>query len=174
MGFKFNDRRRHFVVNPRMQRRIIFSASWPLVVILGIMVTVQFVLDAQLAAELKIHDLELSGHGMRIFSALVFMAFALVYVGVTSLKLSHRLAGASYRLRLTLEAFRKGDRDVRAKLRTDDFLMDLQDDLNAFLDWTQENTNASAPPSVSRPEPARRTDQAAKKGNPAHPAGTGS
>jgi len=170
MGKMF-DRRRNFVVNPKLQRRIILSASWPLVVILGVMILVQFVLDAQLAAELRTHELELTGAEWRIVSALLFMAFALGYVGVMSLKLSHRVAGAAYRLSQTLTSFREGDRDVRAKLRQDDFLTELQDDLNSFLDWTRSELEAGGP---ARALPAQRTERLRGAEKPAATAEAGS
>ncbi|MGH2569926.1 MAG: hypothetical protein ACRDGR_01785 [bacterium] len=148
MGFRLFDQRRNFVVNPKMQRQIILSAAWPLVVIIGVMVLVQFVLDAQLAAVLQQHQLVLEGRSLRVIAGLGFMGFALAYVGVMSLKLSHRVAGAAWRLGQTMKSFREGERQVRAKLRDDDFLLDLQGNLNEFLAWAEEAL-------AERPSPAR-------------------
>jgi hypothetical protein len=155
MGFRLFDQRRNYVVNPKMQRQIILSAAWPLVVIIGVMVLVQFVLDAQLAAELQEHELVLGGRSLRVIAGLGFMGFALTYVGVMSLKLSHRVAGAAWRLGQTMKSFREGERQIRVKLRDDDLLIDLQDDMNHFLAWAEEALAERA--SVSRPEAAQRT-----------------
>jgi hypothetical protein len=155
MGFRLFDQRRNYLANPRMQRQIILSASWPLVVIIGVMVLVQFVLDAQLAAELEAHELVLEGRSLRVIAGLGFMGFALAYVGIMSLKLSHRIAGAAWRLGQTMRSFREGERQLRVKLREDDLLRDLQDDLNDFLSWAEKAL--AERPNLSRPEAAQRT-----------------
>ena len=155
MGFKLVAQRRSFVVNPKMQRQIIVSASWPLVVIIGVMMLIQLVLDAQLAAQLEQHELVLRGRGLRVIAGLGFLGFALAYVGVMSLKLSHRVAGAAYRLGQTMKSFREGERQIRVRLRDDALLIDLQDDMNEFLAWTEEAL--AGRPGPSRPDVAQRT-----------------
>lgn len=169
MGRKLPERRQAWIVDPRMQRRFVLSASWPLVVILGVMIVVQLVLDAQVAEQLRRHELVLKGFGLRSLSLALFAVFALVYVALMSLRLSHRVAGASYRLRETLKSFRRGDRLARAELRDGDLLKGLEAETNEFLDWAQKTLRASA----VRGGPAQRTEQTVAAGKPASPAGAG-
>jgi hypothetical protein len=76
-------------------------------------------------------------------------------------------------LRETLKSFRNGERDISAKLRDGGFLMELQDDMNTFLDWAQDNVSSSSP-SASRSVPAQRTEHTVPSGKPGAPAGAGS
>ena len=54
---------------------------------------------------------------------------------IHALKVSQKIAGASYRMRQVLGAYRDGDKSARIKLRDGDLHNALADDINATLDW---------------------------------------
>jgi hypothetical protein len=137
MGLNFFDRRSRFVVNAALQRRIVMSFTLPMVIVLVVALGVQFFLGAQLKSRLVEQGLEVSGLLTQVVASIAFFVIASAYLVITSLRNSHRVAGASYRIQETLKTFRGGDRKIRANLRKDDYLMALADDVNAFLDWLE-------------------------------------
>jgi hypothetical protein len=130
-------------------------------VVLGILLSVQLFLDMRLQDQLARHDLELSQLVDRPIATLIVFLLAAGYVALVSLRLSHRVAGAAHRICETLRAFRGGDRQVRATLRKGDFLEELADEVNSFLEWTAGEDGGGGfglrdprgPERAPRPEP---------------------
>ena len=142
MSRSASDRRSNFLVNRSLQRRMILISTVPMVLVLLIVLALQIFLNSRVQSELVEHGLEISTAVPQTVTALVFFAFTATFLVAMALRLSHQVAGASYRISQTLVAYREGDRDVRAHLRHGDLLTELADDLNDFLDWMDEKESA--------------------------------
>ncbi len=64
---------------------------------------------------------------------IVFILFLIVLIGVSALLHSHRIAGATYRIKADLQRFRSGQYLVDVRLRPKDFLHDLAQEVNETL-----------------------------------------
>jgi hypothetical protein len=137
------ERRRQFIVNRELQLKIILSVSLPMLVILLIVVGIQLALDHGVRAGTIAVDATIFGIPERIVSVVLFFLFATLFYVMFALNVSHRVAGASYRLSETLKAFQRGDQKVRARLRDGDLHFELADDINAFLDWVESRDAAN-------------------------------
>jgi hypothetical protein len=156
------ERRARFVINPRLQRRLVLSATLPLLIVLGILLPAQLFRDMRLVSQLAERNLEVNEVVSRPISTLLFFVFAVGYVVLVSLRLSHRVAGASHRICETLKSFRAGGREARADLRQGDFLVELAESVNSFLDWTagEESAPGGRPAEKHAPaEPRARARQ---------------
>ena len=72
------------------------------------------------------------------------MAAILVYLGVGA---SHRICGASFHIKKTLEAITRGESPGPIRLRDGDERQDLADKLNeALTALNQANTDLQSPP----------------------------
>lgn len=71
--------------------------------------------------------------------AVCFMLVGIIYILFPALQFSHRIAGPTFNIRNTLRRFRDGDIDARIKLRDDDYLVEIQDYVNEFLDWLERH-----------------------------------
>lgn len=63
----------------------------------------------------------------------VFVLLFCALMGVLSVYLTHRVAGAAYRLQKTLRTVSEGDLNQQFQLRKNDYLQDLAAELNAFV-----------------------------------------
>jgi hypothetical protein len=89
---------------------------------------------------------------------IAFELVAAVFLMINSLKISHRVAGPSYRICKSLERIRSGDLAFAVNLRKGDHLGEIRDELNKLLDWL----NDLAPPGcVTRAQAAQRELEAA-------------
>ena len=68
-----------------------------------------------------------------------FMFVATIYMLFGALKFSHRIAGPMYNMGLTLERYMKGQVTARVKLRKHDYLTEVADHINEFLEWLEEH-----------------------------------
>ena len=125
-------RRRHYFIDPGLQLRyLVHLSTVALVFGAGAMLAGAVYADA-IAGLPVIRDL--IGQGL-VPGMLATAAAALVlFVGASSLFLSHRLAGPGYRLRKALEQVERGERGFRVHLRRHDELKDTAAAFNAMLD----------------------------------------
>ena len=156
------DRRRRVVVNDgSMQGRIILSISVPMFVLLLLVLGAQLIFDHLVRAGTLDVDGRILGLPERSLSAVLFFVFATLYHVMATLRVSHRIAGASHNMERVLRAFRAGDRRARVRLREEDLPHSLAAEVNATLDWVSgeagqhEGERASAPDRVEDEAPAR-------------------
>ncbi|MCB1196482.1 hypothetical protein KDK77_09885, partial [bacterium] len=77
----------------------------------------------------------------KIIAAMLINALVIAYIGIFS---THKVAGPIYRFKKHLENIRSGDYESRTKLRKNDLLTDVADDLNKtseYLATVQEKPN---------------------------------
>lgn len=132
-----NERRRQMFVSRPLQNRIILQVSWPPAVALVSTAVVLAYLCSRLSGEAIAAHVDLPSVVPLFLVVMAFLVVSTGFVLMSALKTSHRIAGPMYRLRKTLDAVREGDLGVRARLRSGDFLVELADDVNEFLDWLQ-------------------------------------
>jgi hypothetical protein len=130
------DRRRRVVVNDgSMQGRIVLSVSIPMFLLLLVVLGAQLVFDHLVRTGTLDVDGRILGLPERSLSAVLFFVFATLYHVTNTLRVSHRIAGASHNMERVLREFRSGDRTARVRLREEDFPQSLASEINATLDW---------------------------------------
>jgi hypothetical protein len=137
------NRRHRILVNRDLQYKIVLSASLPVLVILLFVICMQLIFDHGVRTGTIEVGGTILGLPERIFAVVLFFFFSVLLFVTYALKVSHRIAGAAYRLSRTMREFQEGDRDVRARLRYGDLHTALAHDLNAFLDWVQSELPAT-------------------------------
>lgn len=150
-----HNRRKKLVVNPAMQGRMVMSmAALPAVAMAGIAVFTGIYCSSVMDEALEL-DAELPDLMPLIWLVIGFEVIAAGVLLVSSLKISHTIAGPAYRIQKSLERIRTGDLAFRVKLRKGDHLTELQDELNLLLDWLQAHPPAGVtpPPPVAATEP---------------------
>jgi len=65
--------------------------------------------------------------GITIIVGMVINALVITYIGIFS---THKIAGPIYRFRKHIQSMKEGDLSIRTKLRKNDLLNDIADDLN--------------------------------------------
>ncbi len=132
------NQRSRIIVNLPLQKRIIFSVSWPpLLCVMGTGI-VFLAYAIRLGFEAAESDANLPSLLPVLVSAMCFLVMATGLVLWNALRFSHKVAGPMYRIGKTLQAVRAGDPSVRARLRNGDHLEDLAQEINEFLDWLEE------------------------------------
>ena len=116
------NRRRQIVVNKALQSRIVFATAWAPGLCLAGTSLLLGVFCARLYNEALQADVS-------------FPSILPVYMLFSALRFSHRIAGPMYNVGKTLQRFRDGDADAKVILREHDYLVEIQDHVNAFLDW---------------------------------------
>lgn len=129
------DRRKKVLIEKDLQRRIILSVSLPMFIILGIVLLLQMGVDQAIRAGTLDIEGRILGFPERTLSAILFFVFATAWQAIHALKVSHKIAGAMYRMRTVLQAYRAGDGDARIRLRKNDLQQELATEINATLDW---------------------------------------
>lgn len=141
------NQRKQVWIDAEAQRRLVWQMSWPwmvsMVAAIGVISFLAFrFMNEALAADLYLPTLAPLLIGFSVFT--VVSTFLSLYWWV---RVSHRIAGPSYRIRQTLKAVMEGRGETRAHLRRGDFLDEIAQDVNAFLDWSKHR----APPEGSSP-----------------------
>lgn len=158
------DRRRAVLVDRGLQWRIILSVSIPMVSILVLVLGTQLVFDFLVRnGKLDVYG-KVLGLPERAVSAVLFFVFATAYHTAHSLRMSQRIAGAAYRMRTVLKAFRDGDAGARIKLRDNDLHTELSREINTTLDWVSGEPGRS---NAERRPPTGRTGTHAPAGTEA-------
>ncbi len=132
------NRRRQIVVNKELQSRIVFATAWAPALCLAGTSLLLGVFCARLYKEALQADVSLPSILPVFAIAMCFMLVATAYMLFSALRFSHRIAGPMYNVGKTLQRFRDGDINARIILRQHDYLVEVQDYMNAFLDWLQE------------------------------------
>ena len=133
--YRFDRRRRVVVTDGTMQGRMVLSVSIPMVILLLLVLGAQLVFDHLIRTGTLDVDGRILGLPERSLSAVLFFVFATVYHVLNTLRVSHRIAGASHNMESVLRAFRSGDRTARVHLREGDLPQSLAAEINATLDW---------------------------------------
>lgn len=132
-------RRRLLVVNKELQKRIVLAVILVPTIGLAMSTMVVAVFCRRLLSESLTVDAELPSLVPLLVSVLLFFTICSLVMAVQGLRFSHRIAGPAYRLCKSLEQIRSGDIDFRVSLRRGDYLTEIADELNATLDWLNEN-----------------------------------
>jgi hypothetical protein len=159
------NRRRNLVVDKPAQGRLIYAISLlPALGLSGLMLLVAYFCH-QLSLEVMTADIELVNVVPLYLSVAGFVTLAGVFLFYNTVKLSHRIAGPSYRLCESMKRIREGDLDFRVQLRDGDHLGELGAELNRLLDYLNENPPAGAltrarqePRQEPEPQPERLRD----------------
>ncbi|GAB4138048.1 MAG: hypothetical protein Fur0037_03570 [Planctomycetota bacterium] len=133
------ERRRRFIVNAPMQRRIVLStAVLPALALGAVAVVTAIWCNGTMNRALEIDPL-LPNLTPLIYVSSAFQVVAGVLLVLSTLKVSHRVAGPAYRICKSLERIRSGDISFRVQLRKKDHLTEIADEMNRLLDWLNEN-----------------------------------
>ena len=147
---KYRGRRRRIVINNAVQSRIIMSISWPPAITLALTALLLSVFCMRLSDEALEADVDLPSIIPVFMTVSGFLGIATLFILLNALRFSHRIAGPIYRLKETLQTVRDGDIRCRANLRKGDFLEEVAQDMNDFLDWLEQH------PPEGMPEPPAR------------------
>jgi len=133
------NRRRQIVVNKALQSRIVFATAWAPGLCLAGTSLLLGVFCARLYTEALQADVALPSILPVFAIAMCFMLVATAYMLFSALRFSHRIAGPMFNVGKTLQRFRDGHMKARIVLREHDYLVEIQDHVNAFLNWLQEH-----------------------------------
>ena len=133
------NRRRQIVVNKALQSRIVFATAWAPGLCLAGTSLLLGVFCARLYNEALQADVSLPSILPVFIIAVCFMLVATAYMLFSALRFSHRIAGPMYNVGKTLQRYRDGDAEARIILREHDYLVEIQDHVNAFLNWLREH-----------------------------------
>ncbi len=173
MGKQF--RRRRLIVDRQMQSRIIAQVAWPAALCVMVSVTLMGLFCARVTAKAIEANVEIDGVATMLLACLGFLLVSSGLFLFNCLKVSHRVAGPIYRIRAVLAAVRAGEPTLRIRLRKEDFLGDLAEDLNTFLAWAEphlpqnevpEEVQAAEAEAREQEAEARREFEAACAGEP--------
>ncbi|MHC4850884.1 MAG: hypothetical protein ACYTKC_08780 [Planctomycetota bacterium] len=140
------NRRRQIVINKSLQSRIVFATAWAPGLCLAGTALLLGVFCARLYSEALQADVSLPSILPVFMIAVAFMLVATAYMLFAALRFSHRIAGPMYNFGRTLKEFREGNIDARITLREHDYLEEVQDHINSFLDWLREHPPTNYPP----------------------------
>ncbi len=142
------NRRKKLMVDKPFQGPVIVAIAWPLSLTIAIVALFLGVVCGQLDAESRALGIDTPTISPTMLSIVGLVAIAIGTILFLALKISHKIAGPSYRIRETMKAVRNGDLSCRARIRKGDYLRDVADELNDFLDWVEEN--AASNPELSK------------------------
>ncbi len=152
MGNAYNSRRKQIVINKSVQSRIIFNMAWPAATCLALTAVILGVFSAQLSQEAILADVELPSLVPIFITVVCFLVVATGFLLFNALRFSHRIAGPMYRFSKTFEAVREGDLSIRANLRKHDYLGEVADAMNEFLEWLEEHPPQGLPQKQEQPQ----------------------
>ena len=147
------NRRKTLIVNPTLQRRLIADvAKVPIIALIAglVIVAFEFWLIIRLA---EAADLELLGiYGL--MASLIGLLFILTCFVIlhTAIRISNRIIGPLYRLRLAMERVLKDDMDFELKIRKGDYLVEIVDIFNAMIAHIRDQQKAGSAPAANAPE----------------------
>ncbi len=130
--------RKTILVDKRLQARIVLSCSLPMIACLIFAIGVELLYRRQVAHGMGSPDGTILGMPEHRLGMLLLFISASMTQLVSTLLVSQKVAGTSYRIAQVLNAFREGDRTARVRLRKGDYQVRLADDLNGFLAWVED------------------------------------
>jgi len=129
------NRRRQYIINKPVQKRIIFTVSFiPVVGLVGATLAVA-VLAGKVLEEARSVDENLPTLGPLFIALLFFILSTGGVVILQAMRYSNKIAGPMYRLVKSLQRIREGDLEFTVKLREGDELTELADELNRHIQW---------------------------------------
>ena len=134
-----NRRRTIAIVDRELQGRIIFGTSWPPLLVLAFASFLFAYFSRRLSNEALLIGAELPSLTWMLGSAGLFLLAATGFIGIQALRVSQRLAGPLHAIRRTLREFRGGKRDVRVRVRQDDYVQGIAEELNELLSWVERS-----------------------------------
>lgn len=134
-----DERRRRLVVNKPLQSRLIASVALVPALGLALIAVLTAVWCMRMMDEAMASDAELPNLMPLFAIVIVFEVLAGAALMTNSLKMSHKVAGPSYRICKSIERIRGGDIAFTVSLRDGDHLGEIRDELNKLLDWLNEN-----------------------------------
>ncbi|MCA8943165.1 MAG: hypothetical protein KDB80_11450 [Planctomycetes bacterium] len=153
-------KRKILLIDKTLQARIIKSIAWPCGIALIIASTLLCMFCFDLVTEAFEANVELPSVTPLMITAGACLIGTLGLVAYNALKISHRVAGPLYRMRAVMDEIRDGKSDARIRIRPADYLQEFADDLNAFLEWSEQQRGKAENVSTSA-EPERATVEAA-------------
>lgn len=147
--------RRPIVTNQPGQTRMILAMVGPLNICLSLLLLLVTVFCFRLDDEASEAGVQLTNLTPLYAGVAILIVLVAGVMFVSSVKISHRIAGPTTGIRNTLQAVRGGDRSRRVTLRKGDFLLPLANELNEFLDWVEASgTGPEQSPPVADESPA--------------------
>jgi hypothetical protein len=156
-------RRRQIIVNPELQRRIVFTTACAPCLAFIITTGLLGYFCARLHAEALQSDAELPSLIALFVVTVLFTVSAGAGTVWHARRVSNRIAGPMHNLSLTLARYRGGDTKARLQLRQGDLLLEIQDDVNELLEWMEEQCSA---PDASPGSPATKVTSTEPTGAP--------
>jgi hypothetical protein len=154
-------RRKRLIVDKSAQLRVIRGVAFYPSLGLAVATVLVTIFSYRLFVEADQAGIYL-GNLLPMFLAIVFFqAFAGVFLLYHTLILSHRVSGPAYRLCKSMERMRAGDFAFRVKLRENDYLEAVADEMNRLLDHLSANPPHGALSGSEPPDPAAARGQEA-------------
>lgn len=153
-----SERRRDYTVSRPVH--VIYMTTWVgsigLLACFGGLVLASLKLSERLGAE-RLEILGLNGLLVLGVLSLALVVVAIV-LGVYCILHTHRMVGASHRIKAVLQAVRRGDRAIRANLREGDYFLDVADELNGLIEELPDEGGPSEAP-TERSVPGEESDE---------------
>lgn len=131
-----SERRRDYTVSRPIH--VIYLTTWIASILLLLVFFMLSYNASRLNDSLALQGANLKLFGINGFLLLGLLAFVIVVISlilcVYSILHTHRMVGSSYRIKLVLQALRKGDTSQKANLRDGDYFLDVADELNRLID----------------------------------------
>jgi methyl-accepting chemotaxis protein len=156
MSSSGQNRRRVLVVNPDSQKRMMITMTVAPAVGLSVMMIAVCFFCHQVYQHSIDAGVEIKGLMPLFISVSGFVLVAAAFLVSSALMTSHRIAGPAYRLCQSLKRARDGDIGFTVTLRDADYLTEIRDEMNLFLDVLNEN-----PPSGFKTRAMHAAEQAA-------------
>lgn len=153
------NRRRQIIIDPELQKRMVFAAGWPPCLGMAAAIVLLGVFCSRLSSEALDAGVELPSLLWVFLATAAFIVVAMAFVLWTALRISHRVAGPGYNIGRVLERVRAGDLGARVHLRKGDYLGAVADHVNAHLEWLQQHPPA-VPGGADHVEESRSTPAA--------------
>lgn len=133
------ERRARFVVNRPLQSRIVLSISWPFVLVFALSALAVGFFCVELVQEIVEADVDLPSLVPFLFTVMGLLVASAGLLVLHLYRFSHRIAGPMVNVRRCLGLVRDGSLHTRIRLRKHDLLVEVADDLNAFLTWLEQH-----------------------------------
>lgn len=148
-------RRKRLLIDRPVQGRIVTSISWPPAVSLIVVSVLLCMFAFRLTAEAMEAGVDLPSIFPLLITTGGFLLVSLGFLLFNALKISHRIVGPLFRIRVTLDAVRQGQLDARARIRSNDYLLEFADSINEFLDWVEATNGKQDESSAEATDPSR-------------------
>lgn len=139
MGGAKQERRKKIVINKPFQSKLVMNIALFPAIALGLIAVVTGIWCSNALEQAIATDRDMPNLMPLVYTVISFEVLAGVFLLLNSVRVSHRVAGPAYRICKSLERIRSGDLAFAVKLRTDDHLTEVADEMNRLLDWLNDN-----------------------------------